>query len=324
MQIILDTRGLQFSVRNKCFYIEGAAASRIVHPSRVSSILITAPCRISSPALVLAAQSQVPVTICNNWGKPEARIWSPHYLNISTLRRKQYVFTIGEKALDWAFNVIDLKIEGQLNNMAYISDRKSSLAEEFKKSAGEIHCQVDQLQARQTRMIPSGKKEILFVEAFAASRYWQLIGKKLPEPFVFSKRIKPHATDTSNSCINYLYGMLRNHVETSVLSFGLDPALGVIHRDGYKLPSLVFDMMEPFRPVIDRFFLEAVLNSDISPDLCEMSGTDLLLTKKGRKQIITLFNEKIKSRIRYRGSVNTVRNHILTEVRYLIDRIKSE
>jgi len=55
MQIVLDTRGMQMSVRNNCFLFETEADSRIVHPSRIGSILITAACRISSPALILAA-----------------------------------------------------------------------------------------------------------------------------------------------------------------------------------------------------------------------------------------------------------------------------
>jgi CRISPR-associated protein Cas1 len=321
MQIVLDTRGLQFSVRNKCFLIEAENESRIIHPSRVSSVLITAPCRISSPALVLASESEIPVIICNNCGKPEARIWSPRFFNISTLRRKQYLFSVHVKALDWAYNVILKKIDGQTNNLAFMSDRKPSIVTDIEKALREIEAQTSRIQFSENGDPLVTKKTLLFVEAFAASRYWQLIGLKLPEPWNFSNRVKKNPTDPYNASVNYLYGMLRNQVETSVLSIGLDPALGIMHRDGYKMPSLVFDLMEPFRPIVDRILIDSLLNGEFPGKILEVSGDVRLISKSGRKQLILLFNSKLKERIKFRESVTTLQNHILTEVRYLKERI---
>ena len=321
MQIVLDTRGLQFSVRNKCFLIEAGTETRIIHPSKISSVLITAPCRISSPALVLAAQSEIPVIICNNWGKPEARIWSPRFVNISTLRRKQYLFTVHIKAMDWAYNVILKKIEGQTSNLSYVSDRKPSIVEETQKALGEIETQRSKIKFSENGDPVVIKKTLLFIEAFTASRYWQLIGLKLPEPWNFTNRIQKKPPDPFNASVNYLYGMLRNNVETAILSMGLDPALGIMHRDGYKLPSLVFDMMEPFRPVVDRILIDNLLSGELKGELLEDTPTGKLISKAGRKQLISLFNEKLKERIRFRESVTTLQNHILTEVNFLKKRI---
>ncbi|MCX6278550.1 MAG: CRISPR-associated endonuclease Cas1 [Bacteroidetes bacterium] len=321
MQIVLDTRGLQFSVRNKCFLIEAESESRIIHPSKVSSVLITAPCRISSPALVLAAQSEIPVIICNSWGKPEARIWSPRFINISTLRRRQYEYTSHPKSMDWAYNIILKKIDGQKSNLSFISDRKPSLAGDFEKALREIDAQLMKVKFSENGDPVVTKKTLLFVEAFTASRYWQLIGLKLPEPWNFTNRVKKQPNDSFNASVNYLYGMLRNQVETAVLSMGLDPALGVMHRDGYKMSSLVFDMMEPFRPVADRILIDNLLSGELTGNILEETGTGKLISKAGRKQLISLFNSKLKERIRFRESVTTLQNHILTEVRYLKERI---
>lgn len=321
MQIVLDTRGLFFSVRNKCFLVQCETESRIIHPSRVSSVLVTAPCRISSPALVLAAQSEIPVIICNNWGKPEARIWSPRFFNISTLRRKQYIFSVHLKAMDWASNIILQKIAGQTTNLAYLKDRKSSIATNIEKALKEISNQKSRVLRSENEDLATAKKNLLFVEAFTASRYWQLIGLKLPEPWSFANRIKKNPSDPFNASVNYLYGMLRNQVETSVLSMGLDPALGIIHRDGYKMPSLIFDLMEPFRPIVDRVLIDGILSGEFRGEILEDAGIGKLISKSGRKQLISLFNSNLKERIRYRESVTNLHNHILTEVRYLKERI---
>ncbi len=321
MQIVLDTRGLEFSVRNKCFLIEADNESRIIHPSRVSSVLVTAPCRISSPALVLAAQSEIPVIICNNWGKPEARIWSPRFCNIATLRRKQYLYSTHVKAMDWAYNIILQKIEGQKANLSFMADRKPTIAADVEKALGEIANQLSGIHFSESGDPLVTKQRLMFVEAFTASRYWQLIGLKLPEPWNFANRVKRNPGDPFNASVNYLYGMLRNHVEGAVLSIGLDPGLGIIHRDGYKMPSLVFDMMEPFRPVVDRILIDNLLSGELKVNYLEATKTGNLISKEGRKQLISLFNGKLKERVRFRASVTTLQNHILTEVSYLKKRI---
>ena len=116
--------------------------------------------------------------------------------------------------------------------------------------------------------------------------------------------------------------MLRNQVETSVLCIGLDPALGIIHRDGYKMPSLVFDLMEPFRPITDRMLLVAIVNKEFTEEMTETEEMVIKLTKNGRKKLIQLFNDNLQKRIKYKGNVSTLRNHILTEVKLLSEKIK--
>jgi len=324
MQIVLDTRGLQMSVRNGCFIFETEAESRIIHPGRVSSILITSACRISSPAIVLAATSQIPVIFCDSCGRPMARTWSSLFINTSGLRRSQHRFAGSLGALNWATGIINQKIAGQTDNLRFIANRKPLLTSEVNQSLAAIEQVVGNFTQKVNGKFTDDKKQLLFVEAFAASHYWQLLGKELPAPFGFSNRIKKQPPDGFNASINYLYGMLRNQVETAILSIGLDPALGIMHRDGFKMPSLVFDLMEPFRPIIDRTLLTALLQGVISENAFDRKNETLLLTKPGRKQLIELFTKKLHSRLSYRGVTTTLANHILTEAKSLAHTIKKE
>ena len=323
MQIVLDTRGLQMSVRNGCFFFKTEKETRMVHPNRVNSILVTSACRISSPALVLASINQIPLTVCDGYGRPQARIWSPRFVNTSKLRRNQYHFTSSDSALKWASGIIGLKIKGQISNLKFLSNRKSSLAGMVNRAIAAIERQNVSYSSKIIDDFYERKKQLLFTEAFAASQYWQLIGKELHKPFQFENRIKRQPTDGFNAGINYLYGMLRNQVETAVLSIGLDPTLGIVHRDGYKMPSLVFDLMEPFRPVMDRLLLTAILEGNITDDAFQKKELALQITKTGRKQLIELFVKKLHSRILYRGSGISLNNHILTEVKQLSNIIKT-
>lgn len=322
MQIVLDTRGLEVSVKNQCFEFSTEAESRLVHPGRISSILITAACRISSPALILAAENQIPVVLCNNKGEPVVRAWSPLFINISTLRRKQYEFDKTENSAFWAVETILKKIEGQIGNMNYMADRKPALKDQVNKSVNDIRMQSERLNSAKTGENSFYMKQLLFVEAYAAAKYWQLIGIKLPPPFTFSNRNKRSPDDQFNASINYLYAMLRNHTEAAILTIGLDPALGIMHRDGYKMPSLVFDIMEPFRPVIDRMLLTAIVEAGFKEVDEELIKTRLL-SRPYRKKLIEMFLLKLENRITFNNRPGLLKNHIIAEVQSLADKIKS-
>lgn len=323
MQVVLDTRGLHLSVRNACFSISNDNETHLIHPGRITSILVTAPCRISSPALLLAAENEIPVVICDNTGYPAVRMWSSMFLNTSVLRRRQYEFTQTSHALKWASELIDLKIEGQAANLKYLAGRKPAIISDVEEALEAIN-KIKAQMLIQGCAEASSKKQLLYIEAYAAARYWQLVGKKLPPPFTSEGRVKKQPPDGFNTCINYLYAVLRNHTETAVLSMGLDPALGIIHRDGYKLPSLVFDLMEPFRPVADRILISAILKKQLSEANIIIEGNSARLTREGRHNIIRLFNEKLHTPVIYRGKSALLSNHIISEAKLLAIKINSK
>lgn len=321
MQIVLDTFGLNLGVRNKCFLISKGEEKRLVHPSRVTSILITMPCRMSSPAVLLAARNEIAMTICSAAGQPEAKLWSPMLANTSALRRKQYIFTTSPGGADWIKRIIVTKLVHQMINLKYLADRKPAIRTEIEQAIGEISSAVRNIEILDGASADCVSK-VRYYEAFAARNYWQVLGTKLPEPYLFTHRIKKGATDSFNTAINYLYAMLRNHVETGILSVGLDPALACMHRDGYNLPSLVFDLMEPFRPIIDRLLMEQVLAGKLKSIGADENG-ECRLTREGRLKLIALFNEKLGKTMVYKKNKTNLTNHILLEVKLLANEIRN-
>jgi CRISPR-associated protein Cas1 len=325
MQIVLDTRGLQMSVRNACFFIsdEKEHESRIIHPDRIDSFLITAPARISSPALILAAEYQIPVIICNQCGRPMVRMWSSSFLNTSLLRRKQYRYCDSAASLQWASELIEAKITGQLANLNYLSGRHKVNKNQLEMVKERVEANTSGTGFSAELPMPEQKKKLLSIEAHAASYYWQLAGINLPEPFTFSSRVKRNPADAFNASVNYLYGMLRNQVESAILSFGLDPALGIFHRDGYRMPSLVFDLMEPFRPVVDRLLFTAILNKSLPENYYDNKAKVPLIVKEGRLALISLFMERLHTRAALGEVSLNLDNLILHEVKRFTHQIKA-
>jgi CRISPR-associated endonuclease Cas1 len=67
-----------------------------------------------------------------------------------------------------------------------------------------------------------------------------------------------NATHPINAMLNYAYGVLESQVRMQVVAAGLDPTIGILHGNARGQHGLVFDLMEPLRPVIDRNILEFV------------------------------------------------------------------
>ena len=58
--------------------------------------------------------------------------------------------------------------------------------------------------------------------------------------------------DAINATLDIGYYMLFNFIECYLRMFGFDIYIGVYHRTWFKRKSLVCDIMEPFRPIIDK------------------------------------------------------------------------
>jgi CRISPR-associated endonuclease Cas1 len=65
--------------------------------------------------------------------------------------------------------------------------------------------------------------------------------------------------------LNYAYAVLESEVRAQVLAAGLDPTIGYLHGSYRGKHALVFDLMEPLRPVVDRSVLQSVQDRALEP-----------------------------------------------------------
>jgi CRISP-associated protein Cas1 len=68
-----------------------------------------------------------------------------------------------------------------------------------------------------------------------------------------------------NAMLNYGYGMLIHQVQIQSIAAGLDPAIGIIHGNKTNAIPLVYDLMEPLRPVVDQKILNFALSHAFTP-----------------------------------------------------------
>lgn len=117
-------------------------------------------------------------------------------------------------------------------------------------------------------------------EATAAAYYWKNI---FPDFLQFRReRYGP----PPNNLLNYGYAILRAVVARSLVASGLLPTLGIFHKNQYNAYCLADDIMEPYRPFVDR----------IVWDMVRMNGNYLELSPKMKQQLLNIPAMDVKIR----------------------------
>ena len=112
------------------------------------------------------------------------------------------------------------------------------------------------------RDVRSGDPDNL--EARAAAYYWK---------WVFRPRqgfIRDREGEYPNGLLNYGYSILRAVVARSLVVSGLLPTLGIHHHNRYNAYCLADDVMEPYRPFVDKVVAGMALKDEgyeLTPDV---------------------------------------------------------
>jgi CRISP-associated protein Cas1 len=93
-------------------------------------------------------------------------------------------------------------------------------------------------------------------EGRAAAYYWKNFFPMLPG-FTRGRDGEP-----PNNLLNYGYAILRAITARSLTASGLLPTLGIHHANKYNAYCLADDIMEPYRPYVDRIVLALVTNGE--------------------------------------------------------------
>ena len=114
-------------------------------------------------------------------------------------------------------------------------------------------------------------------EGNCAKRYWQLYFPSIG--WLGTSRDRRNNTPP-NQMLNYGYAVLSALCHRSLLIHGLSPLLGVKHTTRYRSHPLVYDLMEPFRPLVDQMLAEFLLEADVNmPAWCRKVGETLRIRR---------------------------------------------
>jgi len=107
------------------------------------------------------------------------------------------------------------------------------------------------------------------IEAKVGRIYFREYAKLIPSRYGFESRnqlgtgnSKRRAGDVINGLLNYGYTVLAGEISKFVCGFGLDPYYGFMHKSHTGFQPLVYDIIEPFRWLVDYSVWKIANNQD--------------------------------------------------------------
>jgi CRISP-associated protein Cas1 len=192
------------------------------------------------------------------------------------------------KAIAFGRAVVDAKVRKQMILLRRLARRGN--AEAVTDAAG----QMDQLLV----MLPDcgTRDELMGIERAAARAYFTALGQVMPEGMTFAGRSRQPPEDIVNAALSDGYAIILGESVSALCAAGLDPAIGLLHAEQDRRPSLALDLMEEFRPrVVDQVVVSAARRAERRPEHGHREETahGILLTKAGREILVAGYERRM-------------------------------
>lgn len=246
------------------------------HPcSKIFIVFILGEFSITSVLIKNVKKNAIPLVFLRYSLKPYFSILPDNKGNF-LLRKKQYTNT---NDLEIAKYVISNKIKNQIVLM--ISLRYKTVKE--KSSISKVKGLLKQIDFAQNC------QELLGIEGTASKLFFETYFKNLE----FNGRRPRCKDDIFNLLLDIGYHYLFNFVEANLELYGFDTYYGFYHKLFFQRKSLICDLMEPFRCIIDRRIRKSFNLKQINKDEFYFKNGQFYIKREFNKKYSELMLKEI-------------------------------
>ena len=127
------------------------------------------------------------------------------------------------------------------------------------------------------------------MEARAAAYYWKVL---FPDNPGF---IRGQNEEEPNNLLNYGYAILRAVVARALVGSGMMPTIGIHHHNRYDAYCLADDIMEPYRPFVDKVVFDLLkqgygteLHTEMKQKLLSLPTEDVIMDGTRRPLMVAV------------------------------------
>ena len=302
MELVLNTFGTSLNRDNEGFVITTKDGRQRIPAAGITSIQISRGAQITSDAVMLAIEREIEVLFMDKGGQPIGRIWSPKYGSVSTIRKGQLAFSLSHDAVGWIKSIILRKIENQQALLLMMLAKESKTERSTKKAISRLEDYRNKVRQIDGEVVSDVAPALRGWEGVASKIYFDALNLFLPEEYRFALRSQHPATDVPNAMLNYGYGMLYGKIEGILIKVGIDPYVGIMHRDDYNRPVLVYDVIELYRVWVDYVVCSLLMQRAITDEYYSVrEDGSYWLEALGRRVMIQSLNDYLAEMISLRG-----------------------
>ncbi|NLJ06057.1 MAG: CRISPR-associated endonuclease Cas1 [Sphingobacteriales bacterium] len=311
-ELVLNTYGTCLAKENDNFVVIHKDGRQMIAPDKIRSVCVSRGASITSDAALLAIQNQIDVVFIDNSGKPSGRIWSVKFGSISTIRRHQLDFNQSKHAVEWIKELLIKKLDNQMALLlSLLPGQNEQTIKQIDNAIRRIDIYKEKIKHLEGNYLIEIAENLRGWEGITGKIYFNAVNKVLPVAYQSSGRSQHPAMDIFNCLLNYGYGMLYGKIEGALIRAGIDPYIGIFHRDEYNRPALAYDIIEIYRIWIDYVVIN-LLQQNVIDDDCYSIKADgsYWLETMGKRILIQSVNDYLSEVISVQGLERSRLTHI--------------
>lgn len=314
-----DQHGLLLCIAGECALIRTQDERIVIE--RDEQILYEAPWRhlhavlllgrhnITTPALTESMVFNIPLHFASMTGKYQGVVWNGQTgaKGSQLWLKQQQIFSEPQHALRISREIVGARLA---NSRETLRSRG--------KPTQPLDGLIAKLDSAQTLAELNG------LEGSGARFYFSAFKELLPNEFGFNERNRQPPLDPFNALLSLGFSVLYSCLETILRTDGLLPWQGVYHQPHGKHATLVSDLMEPFRHIVERQALGMIKRREIKlEDFYNAEQNACYIKKEPRNhylgQLMAKFDSKIavKSELEGKNIFEHIHQQNLSLIRFI-------
>lgn len=219
----------------------------------ISRVLVVGTPAISMPVFAKFLDRGIPCVFLTKGGRWRGALGSLLSYNASRRMQQYDALRSPQVCLMLAREVVAAKLVNARRVIQRLCANRSRRMPENEHASGLSAC------LSQAQTTPD-LETLRGVEGIGSFHYFRLLSEFFPPAFPFTSRSRHPPLDPANALLSFTYSYLMNECLAAITLHGLDPALGFMHQDTTRSPTLALDLMEPFRPAFADLLALNLLN----------------------------------------------------------------
>jgi CRISPR-associated protein Cas1 len=259
----------------------------------LSAVVVFGNVGISTPLMHSLAETGIGLVMLDANGRFKARLEGG--VNGNVLLRQAQHLGVGDVAKGLA--IAKGCVAGKLKNSRHVLLRGAREAKNDADAAG-LSRTAESLAASLRALAGAADLDVVRgIEGEAARQYFAalnlIVREDLRTSFCLDGRTRRPPRDRFNALLSFLYSMLMNDCRSACETVGLDPQVGFLHVLRPGRAALALDLMEEFRPLVDRLALTLINRGQLGgKDFVEREGGAVSLEGEARKSVVVAYQER--------------------------------
>ena len=182
-----------------------------------------------------------------------------------------------------------VKVRGQLRLLKRVMSERPDLRHPLTGGVQTLSGIIGQLRDDQQRI---SLERLRGYEGAAAAAYFAAFTQLFAPSLNFTGRHKRPPPDPVNVCLSLGYTLLHYDAVRACHIVGLDSMLGFFHDVSFGRESLACDLMEPLRPLMDRWVWQLFRERTLRPEHFSDDNGRCLLNKAGRQHFYAFYESR--------------------------------